>query len=97
MEHGALQHALEAQRRLRFALGVAGRDQRRGRLDELVQFLAQTIDVGADCLQHVDRDGVVEQRQQQMLDRHPLMPLRTSFFERQVQRDFEIFAQHWVT
>ena len=59
-----------------------------------MQFFTQAIDVGANGLQHVDRDGIIEQREQQMLDRHPFMSFGPRFFECQVQRDFEIFAQH---
>ncbi len=96
VENRALQHALKTKRRLCFPLGVAGRNQRSRRFDELMQLLAQAIDVGADRLQHVDRHRVVEQCEQQMLDRHPLVALGSGFLECKVQGDFEIFAQHRV-
>jgi hypothetical protein len=58
---------------------------------------AQLVDVGADLAQHVQRDAVVEQRQQQVLHRHELVTLGLGLAKGFVEGDFEIFAEHMTS
>ena len=93
VEHGPPHDALEAQGRLRLAI-VAGRNLRRVGVDELVELLAQRVDIRADVVQHVHRLLFVEQRQQDVLRRHVFVALRARVLERLVEGDFQIFAKH---
>ena len=91
VKHGALQHALEAQRRLHFAVVVVL--QPRGRLvDEVLQVLAQPGDVGAAGAQDLAHLRRIHDGEQQVLDRHELMPGLARGLERFVQADFEFAA-----
>ena len=91
MEHGALEHALEAQRRLNFgSFVVLAAKPRRRALDELLELATQAGEVHAAGLQRFDDRGRVEQREQQMLHRDELMPLFTRSLERVVQTIFEL-------
>ena len=65
--------------------GVVRRQQRGGFLEETDQLLAELLEIGAAGAQHLGRGGIVEQRQQQVLDRHELMALLPCFLEGQVQ------------
>ncbi len=89
----ALDHALEAQRRLRVDL-VAAADGRRVLLDEPAQALAQLVDVGCAGAQHLGGRGVVEQREQQVLDGDEFVPLLARLDERHVQADFQFLRDH---
>ena len=87
MEHGPLQDALEAQRRLHVVLVVA-RHARRRLVDELGQLPAQLGDVRVAGLQDFVDPGNVEQREQQVLHGHELVALVARVLERFVQAEF---------
>ena len=91
VEHGALQHALEAQRRLHFAVVVV-LEPRRGLVDEVLQVLAQPRDVGAAGPQDLAHLRRVHDGEQQVLDRHELVARLARRLERLVQTDFEFAA-----
>ena len=91
MKHGTLQHALEAQRRLHFTVVVVL--QPGGRLiDEILQILAKTRDVGAACPENFAHLRRIDDRQQQVLDGHELMSRLAGRLERFVETDFEFAA-----
>ncbi len=89
----ALDDALEAQRGLRVDFR-GSRDRWRMRGDEVPQGLSQFLDVGGAGAQHFRRGGVVQQREQQVLDGDELMPLLASLHESHVQADFEFLGDH---
>ena len=93
MHDGALDDALEAQRRLRVHL-LGARDGGRVFLDEGDQALAQVVDVGRAGAQHLGGRRVVEQRHQQMLDGDEFVPLLTRLDEGHVQADFQFLRNH---
>ena len=96
MQDGALDHALEAQRRLGVDLLRSGHG--RGVLgDEAGEALAQFVDVGGAGAQHLGSGGIVQQRQQQMLDGDELMPLLPRFDKGHVQADFKFLRNHSVS
>ena len=88
VEHGSLEDALEAERRLCLAFLVAGGYQRSGGVDELLEVGAQLVHVAPDGAEHLDSRRVVQQRQKQMLDRHELMALTACVLERRVEGNF---------
>ena len=88
VEHGALQDALEAERRLHLAL-VVGRQFRRRLLDELLELTAQAHEVGAACAQHFSDLRRVQDREQQMLHGHVLVARLAGALEGFVQTVFE--------
>ena len=68
MRHGAMDHALEARRRL----GVAMRVEHQARqlvIDIGGQFVAQDVDIDVASAHNRRRVAVVEERQEQMLQR----------------------------
>jgi hypothetical protein len=89
----ALDHALEAQRRLGVDLFGAAHG---GRVlaDEGGQALPQVLDVGRAGAQDLGRRGVVQQREQQVLDGDELVPLLTRLDKRHVQADFQFLRNH---
>ena len=89
----ALDHALEAERRLRVDL-VGAADGRRVLLDEAEQALAQVVDVGRAGAQHLGGRRVVEQRHQQVLDGDEFVALLACLDERHVQADFQFLGNH---
>ncbi len=91
VEHRPLQHPLEAERRLRLA-GITLGDQRRRFLDEGDDVLAQFRIIAAAGAQHLGGGWIVEQAQQQVLDRHVLVPLLPRLLEGVIQGEFELFA-----
>ncbi len=93
MEDGALDHALEAERRLRIDL-LAARNGRRVVVDEGQQLLAQAFDVGGAGTQDFRRGWIVQQRQQQMLDSDELVALLAGLDKRHVQADFKFLGNH---
>ena len=93
MEDRALQDALETECGLGLA-AVLGREQGRGFVEELVQFLFQLVNVGAAGAQHLDCRGIAEQGVKQVLDSHELMLLFTRLLESEVQGKFKFLAQH---
>ncbi len=93
VQDGALDDALEAERRLGVDLAVGG-DARRLLGDVLRQVLAQLVHVGAAGAQHFGGGGVVQQREEQVLDRDELVALLPRLDERHVQADFELLRDH---
>jgi hypothetical protein len=87
VKHGALQHPLEAQCRLRIAR-VVGVQQRGILGDELCQIALQPFQIGRTGSQHGAGGRIVQQRQQQVLDRHELITLLARPFESTVQGEF---------
>jgi hypothetical protein len=87
VQDGALDDALEAQRRLGvdfldiLDLGCVF-------IDEVGQFATQLLDVGRAGFQHLSRRGIVEQRQQQVFDGDELVPLLPGLDKRHVKTDF---------
>ena len=86
MEDRALQYALKSERRLGFPLGVASRNERRSRIDILIQICTQLFDICANLIQHIDSDVVVEQCQQQVLYSHKFMTFALGDAKSFVQR-----------
>jgi len=93
MQDRPLQDPLEAQRRLCLAV-VVGRQQRRRFVEERLKILSQALEIGLAGTQHLERRRVVGQREQKMLHGKELMTLVTRFLEGEVQREFQLFAQH---
>src|SRR5690606_18500373 len=93
MHDRALDHALEAERRLRVDFLGAG-DDRGVLLDEAGQVLAQFVDVGGACAQHLSRRGIVEQREQQVLHGDELVALLPGLDKRHMQADFKLLRDH---
>ena len=88
MVNRALQHPLESQGRLDIAF-VAQRHQRRRLIDEFDQLPTQLADVGITGLQNLVDPGNVEQREQEMLDRHEFVTTFARVLERFVQAKFK--------
>jgi hypothetical protein len=59
--------------------------------------MAQLVEVGPTGPQHTGGCLVVQQGEQQMLDRHELMTLGTGLLESQIEGDFELSIQHSFT
>ena len=59
MEYSTLQHTLKAQRWLRFTVTLTLWDQRRGRVNEILQIGPQLVEVCPTRLQHIHRRGIV--------------------------------------
>ncbi len=94
VKHRALQHPLKTERWLGLAFAVRlGYHRGRG-LDELGQLPAQLSEVRAAGTQYPRRGLVVQQGQQQVLDRHELMAPRPRPLEGGVEVQLEILAQH---
>ncbi len=73
MVHRALQHTLEAEGRLGVAAIVVAQAGHGG-FDGLFQLLAQARRIAAARPEHGLGRGVVQQGQQQVLDRHEFVP-----------------------
>ena len=95
VEHGALQHALEAQRRLHLAVVVLLQARRR-LVDELLELLAQARGVGTAGAQDLADLRGIDDGEQQVLDRHEFVTRLTGALEGLVQADLEFTAQHGV-
>ena len=95
MQDGALDHALEADGRLRVHFAGAGNDRRVG-LDVLHQHGAQLHDVCATGTQHMRGRRIVQHRQQQVLDGDELVPFLACFNECQMQADFQFLRDHLI-
>ena len=95
MQDGALDDALETERRLGIDL-VAARHLGRVLLDELAELLAHIHDLRAAGTQHLDGGGVIQHRQQQVLHRDEFMALLSGIHECHVQRDFKFLGDHLV-
>ncbi len=90
VEDRALQHALEAERRLDLGLFFLAAQPRRGLLDECLELATQPGEICAAGLQHLDDRRRVEQREQQMLDGDELVPLFARALKSLVQTVFEL-------
>jgi len=74
----ALDHTLEAERRLGVDLARAGHG--RGVVtDEIGQGLAQVVDIDRACTQDFSGRGIVEERKQQVLHGNELVPCLSGF------------------
>ena len=93
VEHGPLQHALETQRGLHFAVVVL-LEAGGGLVDEVLELVAQARSVGPARAQDFTDLGGVDDGQQQVLDRHEFMPGFPGALEGLVQADLEFAAQH---
>ena len=93
MHDGALDHALEAQRRLSIHFIRAGH-RRRIVGDEVGQRLAQVIDIDRASTQHFCRRWIIQQRKQQVLHRNELMTRLSSLDKGHVQTDFQFLRNH---
>jgi hypothetical protein len=84
---GALDHALETQRRLGIDLARAWHG---GRVvtNKIGQGFAQIFNIDGACTQHFGGRRVVQQGQQQVLDRDELVPGLSGFDKRHVQTYF---------
>ena len=91
VKHGPLQHPLEPQRRLHVAV-LAGRQPRRGLIDELLQFGLELGGVRAAGLQYFPDLGSIHDREQQMLDGHEFMPRLARAGKRIVQAKFQFLT-----
>ena len=90
---GALQYALETQGRLGIAAVVLGELIDRS-FDGLFQLVAQAREIGTHCLEHGFCRGIVEQRQQQVFDRHEFMACVTGALVALADAVLEILAEH---
>ena len=90
---GALQHPLETQGRLRIAR-VVGRKHRHGVGDDLPKPGGQARLVGPAGLEHAGGGRIVQQRQQQVLDRHELMAGFAGLLVTLADGVFEVLAEH---
>ena len=88
----ALDHALEALRRLRVGVRVR-RQPRRVLADEIGQHAAQLVEVDAAGLQDFGGRRVVEHREQQVLDRDELVLLLPGLDKSHVEGDFRVPAR----
>jgi hypothetical protein len=93
VEHGTLQHPLEAKCGLRLT-AVFRRKPGCGFFEESANFLLELLDVAAAGAQHLDGRRVAQQGIEQVLDCHELVVVLASFLEGQVQRKFKFLAQH---
>ncbi len=91
VEHGPLQHPLESQGRLHVPI-LAGRQSRRGLIDELLQLGLELCGVRAAGLQDLPDLGGIHDREQQMLDGHEFMPCLARTGKRIVQAKFEFLT-----
>lgn len=94
MEDRALQHALEAERRLSVALFFASGQRRCGLFDEGFQLLAQRGQIHRTCLERFSRGRVAQQRQQQVLHGHKLVSVLTRPGESHVETEFQFLIEH---
>ena len=93
VEDRAAKHALEAQGRLRVPIPVPGGNQRRRSFDVLVKGGPQTVQVRTDLEQDILGNGVVEERQQQVLHRQKLVAFRLGVLERLGDRRIHVLAE----
>src|SRR5690606_30606254 len=89
----ALQHALEAQRGLGIA-AIALVELGDGGEDGLLQVRAQAVEVGTAGLEHGFGGRVVDERKQQVLDRHVLVARLAGALVALADGVLEILAEH---
>ena len=75
MEHRALQHALESERRLHLGLLVLASNRGVDSSMNVLEFAPQPGEIGAAGLQHLDDRRGIEQCEQQVLDGDELVAL----------------------
>ena len=96
MQDGALDNALESQRRL--GVNLLGSGHSRSVFGHKAgEALAQFVDVGGASAQYLGSGGIVQQRQQQMLDGDELMAFLPCLDKSHVQADFEFLRNHSVS
>ena len=95
VEDGPLQNALEAERRLDFAV-VLGSERGRRLVDEFLELDLQSREVGATGLQDLAHARRVEDRQEQVLHRHVLVARVAGLLVGLVQAEFELTRKHQV-
>src|SRR6185437_8420701 len=94
VEHRALQHALEAERRLHFPL-LALFDTRGGLVDVILQLLLELGQIGTAGPEDLAYPGGVEDSQQQMLDGQVLVTRFPGLVEGIVETVFKLVGQHF--
>ena len=95
VQDGALDNALESQRRLRIDFFLA-LDTRRVLTDKFVQIAAELCDIAAASAQGICCRWVVEQSQKQVFHGDELVALLSSFDKSHVQADFQFLRNHSV-
>ncbi len=95
VKHGALQNPLESQGRLHVAV-LAGRQARRGLVDELLELGLELRGIGAAGLQDLADLGGIHDGEQQMLDGHEFVARLARAGKRIVQAKFEFLTKHWL-
>ena len=93
VEHGALDHPLEARRRPRFDRRLA-REAVESLFEEAFEIAGQSLDVHAARLEHGDGVGITGEREQQMFERREFVPPLGGHGERPAQALFEIGREH---
>ena len=96
MKHRPLQHPLETQGGLHVAV-LAGRQSRRGLVDELFQFGLEFAGVGTARLQDFPHFRGIQDREQQMLDGHEFVPCFTSTGKGIIQAKFQFLTKHGLS
>ncbi len=94
MEHGSLQHALEAQRRLHFAL-LALLEPWSRLVYMLFELLLQLTQIGAARTQYLAHFRRIQDREQQVLDSQVFVTCLTRLMERIVETVFKLVGQHF--
>ena len=93
VEHGALQHALETERRLHVGLVIIP-EQRRLLVDAFNQLAPQLRDVRVAGLENLVDLRNIEQGKQQVFDRHELMTAFAGPLKGLIQTKLELTAEH---
>ncbi len=93
MQDRALDHALEALRRLRVLLGVP-RQPGRVLCNEVGEDVPQFFEIDPARPQDICGRGVVEHRQEKVLHRDEFVLLLASLDEGHVQTDFQFLGDH---
>ncbi len=93
VQDGTLNHPLEAQGRLRVDVVFTG-DAGRVLIDEFAEILPQQVNFGTAGTQGVGSRGIVQQGQQQVLDRDEFVAFLARLDEGHVQADFEFLGNH---
>ena len=92
----ALDHALEALRGLRVGVGV-GSETGRVLLDEVAENATQLVEIDPAGLEDFRRRGVVEHREQKVLDRDEFVLLLPGLDKGHMEGDFEFLRDHRPT
>ena len=93
VKDSALQHPLEAERRLHFGIGLF-RQQRRLLVDKFGELPPEFRDIAFTGLEDLVNLRNIEQRQQQVFDRHELVTAVPRALKRLIQTKFQFTAQH---